>query len=45
MCIRDSTMPGFTPISMYPQVWQGSGLEYSELLDILVTTALERGGR
>lgn len=37
-----NTMPGFTPISMYPQVWQASGLDYPEMLDLLVTTALER---
>lgn len=37
-----NTMPGFTPISMFPQVWLGSGLGYGELLDVLVTTALER---
>ena len=35
-----NTMPGFTPISMYPQVWLASGLEYGALLDTLVTTAL-----
>lgn len=37
-----NTMPGFTPISMYPQVWQASGLDYPAMLDLLVTTALER---
>ena len=37
-----NTMPGFTPISMYPQVWQASGLAYPDLLDLLVTTALKR---
>lgn len=37
-----NTMPGFTPISMYPQVWQASGLDYPEMLDLLVTTALAR---
>lgn len=34
-----NTMPGFTPISMYPQMFLNSGLSYSELLDILVTSA------
>ena len=34
-----NTMPGFTPISMYPQVFAASGVPYSELLDTLVTTA------
>lgn len=40
-----NTMPGFTPISMYPQVWQASGLAYAELLDVLVQTALARAER
>lgn len=38
-----NTMPGFTPISMYPQMWQASGVTYPELLDTLVRTALSRG--
>ncbi|NHU84605.1 D-alanine--D-alanine ligase [Kocuria sp. JC486] len=37
-----NTMPGFTPISMYPRMWAASGLEYSELIDELLTLALER---
>lgn len=36
-----NTMPGFTPISMYPQVFAASGVAYEELLDVLVTTALQ----
>ncbi|WP_151902956.1 D-alanine--D-alanine ligase family protein [Corynebacterium urogenitale] len=35
-----NTMPGFTPISMYPQMFQASGVEYAELLTILVERAL-----
>lgn len=35
-----NTMPGFTAISMYPQVWAASGLDYPQLLDTLVRTAL-----
>ena len=35
-----NTMPGFTPISMYPQMWAASGVSYPELLDTLVRTAL-----
>ncbi|QPK80086.1 D-alanine--D-alanine ligase [Corynebacterium lizhenjunii] len=35
-----NTMPGFTPISMYPQVFAASGVSYEELLDTLVSTAL-----
>jgi D-alanine-D-alanine ligase len=37
-----NTIPGFTRISMYPKLWQASGLSYSELLDRLVELALER---
>ena len=37
-----NTMPGFTPISMYPQVWLASGVSYGELLDVLVTAAIAR---
>jgi len=40
-----NTMPGFTPISMYPQMWQASGLPYRALIDELVGLALERAGR
>lgn len=35
-----NTLPGFTPISMYPKLWQVSGLPYPELLDKLVDIAL-----
>lgn len=38
-----NTMPGFTPISMYPRMWQVSGLEYGELIDTLISDALRRG--
>ncbi len=37
-----NTMPGFTPISMYPQLWAESGLPYPELLDRLIGLGLER---
>ena len=37
-----NTLPGFTPISMYPKMWAASGLGYSELLDRLIALALER---
>ncbi len=40
-----NTMPGFTPISMYPKLWIASGLSYRELIDELVRLALERHGR
>ncbi|SDE22598.1 D-alanine--D-alanine ligase family protein [Streptomyces prasinopilosus] len=37
-----NTMPGFTPISMYPKMWQATGVEYPELVDRLVRAALRR---
>lgn len=37
-----NTMPGFTPISMYPKLWEASGLPYAELIDELIQLALER---
>ena len=37
-----NTMPGFTPISMYPRMWQQSGISYPELVDRLIQTALRR---
>ena len=37
-----NTMPGFTPISMYPKLWQASGIGYGELIDRLIQLALER---
>ena len=36
-----NTMPGFTTISMYPKLWESTGLSYSELLDKLISLALE----
>jgi D-alanine-D-alanine ligase len=38
-----NTMPGFTPISMFPRMWVASGLEYPKLVSRLVRTALRRG--
>lgn len=37
-----NTIPGFTTISMYPKLWEASGLPYPELLDRLIELALER---
>jgi D-alanine-D-alanine ligase len=37
-----NTLPGFTPISMYPKLWEASGIPYSELIDRLIQLALER---
>jgi D-alanine-D-alanine ligase len=38
-----NTMPGFTPISMYPRMWAVTGVDYPSLLSTLVDTALARG--
>jgi D-alanine-D-alanine ligase len=40
-----NTIPGFTPISMYPKLWEASGISYAELIDELVRLALERHER
>ncbi|MGW8398693.1 D-alanine--D-alanine ligase family protein [Streptomyces lydicus] len=37
-----NTLPGFTPISMYPRMWQESGVSYLELIDRLLQAALRR---
>jgi len=37
-----NTMPGFTPISMYPRMWEATGIGYSELITELLELALER---
>ncbi len=37
-----NTMPGFTQISMYPKLWEASGVSYPQLLDRLIELALER---
>ncbi|MGB8021741.1 MAG: D-alanine--D-alanine ligase, partial [Candidatus Nanopelagicales bacterium] len=38
-----NTMPGFTSISMFPRMWQVSGVSYPQLVDHLITDALRRG--
>jgi len=40
-----NTIPGFTPISMYPRLWEASGVTYPELLDRLIELALDRQDR
>jgi D-alanine-D-alanine ligase len=40
-----NTMPGFTPISMYPKMWAASGVDYPTLLSLLIDAALRRAGR
>ncbi|HMN68658.1 MAG TPA: D-alanine--D-alanine ligase, partial [Bdellovibrionales bacterium] len=37
-----NTIPGFTKISMYPKLWEASGLAYADLLDELIRLAIER---
>ncbi|HET9139562.1 D-alanine--D-alanine ligase family protein [Actinophytocola sp.] len=39
-----NTFPGFTSVSQYPRMWQAAGLDYRDLLDVLVDTALTQGG-
>ncbi|MEZ5591481.1 MAG: D-alanine--D-alanine ligase family protein [Gammaproteobacteria bacterium] len=40
--LEANTLPGFTSISMYPKLWAASGLSYPDLIDRLITLALER---
>lgn len=37
-----NTLPGFTHISMYPKLWEASGIPYDKLIDRLITLALEK---
>ena len=37
-----NTIPGFTKISMYPKLWEASGISYPDLIDRLIKLALER---
>jgi len=45
LCNEINTIPGFTPISMYPKMWEASGLSYSDLIDELILHAQERHAR
>ena len=40
-----NTIPGFTRISMYPKLWEASGISYTELIDRLIQLAIERHER
>ena len=40
-----NTLPGFTSISMYPKLWEASGIPYADLLDKLIELAIARGGK
>ena len=37
-----NTIPGFTQISMYPKLWEASGLSYADLIEKLIVLALAR---
>jgi len=37
-----NTLPGFTNISMYPKLWEASGIPYGELIDRLINLAIEK---
>jgi D-alanine-D-alanine ligase len=37
-----NTMPGFTKISMYPKLWEASGISYTELISRLIELAITR---
>jgi D-alanine-D-alanine ligase len=37
-----NTMPGFTRISMYPKLWEASGIKYKDLITRLIELAVER---
>jgi D-alanine-D-alanine ligase len=40
-----NTIPGFTNISMYPKLWEVSGISYTKLLSTLIQLALQRHNR
>jgi D-alanine-D-alanine ligase len=43
ICLNEvNTLPGFTSISMYPKLWEATGLSYPQLLDRLIALAIER---
>ena len=45
LCNEINTIPGITPHSMYPKLWQASGVSYSQLLDELIELAFDRHSR
>lgn len=45
LCNEVNTMPGFTPISMFPKMWIADGVSYPEIIDRLVDLAIERHTR
>ncbi len=40
-----NTIPGFTSVSMYPKLWEASGVSYAQLIDRLLAIALDRHAR
>jgi D-alanine-D-alanine ligase len=40
-----NSLPGFTEVSMYPRLWEATGLPYPQLLDRLIELAIERQRR
>jgi len=42
LCNEINTFPGFTKISMYPKLWEATGISFSELIDTLIELAIER---
>ncbi|HMU99408.1 MAG TPA: hypothetical protein PLJ37_11600, partial [Chitinophagales bacterium] len=40
-----NTLPGFTSVSMYPKLWETSGLPYSDLIEKLIDLAIQRHQR
>ena len=45
MLNEPNTLPGFTEISMYPKLFEASGISKTELIDRLITLAVERAGK
>ena len=45
LCNEVNTIPGFTPISMYPKLWEQTGISYSDLIDRLIELAFDRHSR
>ena len=45
LCNEVNTIPGFTPISMYPKLWEQTGISYNDLIDRLIELAFERHAR
>ena len=42
LSLQPNTIPGFTSISMFPKMWEYTGIRYADLIDRLVELALDR---